>query len=250
MGGNQSTQDILNQTINNVAINVMSENSTDISSLISTSNVIDLSNNVGDATITNILQSNTSKINISSLAQLNTNATLQAELISKLSSAVEQKVPTLAVDSNTTQKIQNIIQNNVKQNMSIKNLTKISAGIKTDNLLKDSNRVGNLTFGNIKQSNEAHAAIDLVGKMSTSIIANIKADSTLDSKALQEPASIMPGFGSIFILVIIFILLGGGYFLYSNETLALQTLTNPAVIALIAAILGFFAYESISGQKK
>lgn len=253
MGGNQSTQNIMNETLNSVMINVMTKNSTSVTGSVAQSNTLEIADNTGDVAINGFTQSNAAKINISALAQSNNNASLQADLVSKLSAAVQQQAPALAINSSSTQNVRNIISNNIKQNMSSESLTNISAQVNSSNTARIHDNSGKVTLKNSSQSNAADLIMTLVDKTSNSIITAIKADSSLDSKSMTQPASILPDFGGaggIIIIIIIILLCGAGYFAYSTGSLTMTTLTNPGVLAIIALVLVFLGYEAISSRPK
>lgn len=248
MGANQSKQDVLNKTMNDVVVNVLVSSSTSITSDITQSNIGNITSTDSSVTATNIYQSNAANINLQVLSESTNTVALQAELISKLKSAVDQTIPTLAIGSTTDQNITNIITNKVQQNFTNNNFKSIAAATKSTNVLNISGK-GSVTLDNISQSNSATSILKLVDSVSVDIINNIKADNSIDSSALSKPASILPDLGSMLIIIIIIVICGGGYFLYTSTSAGAAILTNPAVLAIIAGVLVFLGYEAYASSQ-
>jgi hypothetical protein len=216
MGANQSSQQVLNNTLNSVSMQVMTKNSTAVSGSIVSENDL-LISNVSGTTISNFVQSNSSKINVQALLKSVQDNTLQAELISKLSSAIQQEVPVLAVGDDTKQKVVNSVTNAINSNITTENFQNISAQVYNKNSAIINN-VDTSTFNNITQSNEASLILSLVNDTNSQIIDSLKATSTEAADVLQKQAPILDlSAGSIFLIVVVVLLLGGGYYVYSTQ---------------------------------
>jgi uncharacterized protein with ATP-grasp and redox domains len=68
MGANSSKQKVLNETLNNIQIELMTKNSTSMNSSTTQSNVYYVNNDGGNVTVDGVTQENIAKINLSSLA--------------------------------------------------------------------------------------------------------------------------------------------------------------------------------------
>lgn len=228
MGGNVSKQEVLNETLNQIQIDSMTKNSTSANANVKQDNTIDLSNNAGTANIVGYTQSNINKINLSALAQTTNNASLQADLVSKLSAAVSQTAPTLAINSSTTQTVTNQIKNVIGVSMSTQNLSSLAARVEQANKALLGNNTGTLNLVNVNQSNTADVVIQLVTTNSATISAAVQATGQLDSQTEQKQASLFDLSTVIIICIIIavFFIFGGATF---NQTLS--TITKPVPMA-------------------
>lgn len=256
MGGNFSKQQVLNKTLNEVALEVLTRNSTSLSGSTEQNNTLDIIGNTSQVKINGFEQASTSKINVSSLAQAVANNTLQADLINTLKSEVEKADPTLAVGSNSEQEIQNIIENNIKSKITIENLSNIAANVKQENQVRILANAG-VDATNIVQRNEAEMILALVNEATSKIVAEVSAKNTTDSKASQKAAPLVDlgigGAGIIILLIILVIIGGGGYYLSTMTFTDMVTKPIPlAVIATIAVSLigGIFYAVSSSGSEE
>lgn len=237
MGNNTSSQKMLNETMNTVSLQVLNENSTNITASSDQENDLTIAGNTGGK-ISGISQVNSSKINVAALAQSVNDNKLQADLASKLTSALEQKLPVLTSNSKTNQDVQNIVRNNINQNITTKNMMNISATVRQSNKLKILANEG-VEITQIAQKNEAEMIISLINDTNNKIINDIKAKTDIDNTVAQAPGAALPdlGFGSmgmIFVLVIIVIVLGGGYYL---STLGWTDMMKPVPLAVMGAMI-------------
>jgi hypothetical protein len=247
MGANVSTQNVLNKTMNNVSLSVLNENSTNIASSSDQSNDLTIAGNTGgqtDAngnpisnTITGISQVNSSKINVTALAQSVANNTLQADLVSKLSTTLQQAIPTMATNDNTSQTIKNIVSTDINQNITTKNMTNIAENIKQSNTLKILANSG-VDVTQVAQNNEATAIISMINDTNNQILNDIKAQTGIDASTAQTSSSPLDfGIGgsfTIIFIVIIIIIIGGGYYL---STLGWVDVMKPIPLAVIGTML-------------
>lgn len=249
MGANSSKQEILNETLNEVMINVMTNNSTAISGSVEQINDISIvgSNNVS---YSGFKQLNTSNINVSALAQSKNNSTLQADLISKLSSKVEQVTPLISIGSDSDQRVKNSIKNAITSNITTNNLQNISAQIKQTNRITN---IGdsNVSVTNTSQVSEATLVMKLVNDTTSQIVAAVKAESTLDSTTSQKPAALLDFSAGGIILIVIIVIIGGFLYYVKSSGLAIaEIVAKPQVIALIIFLIGLSAFGVYESTKK
>ena len=255
MGANQSKQSVLNETLNEIAISVMTKNSTNLSGSIDQSNVLSVVGNKGKTKISGVTQVNISKINVAALAQSSSNNSLQADLISKLKASVDQAVPSLAINSKVQQDVHNTITNSVNQNITTENLMNIATQVKNSNEIKFVANEG-INASDLIQKNEAELIIALVNDTTSTIVNKVAATGELNSATTSVQSSVLPDFGGsigmIFILIIIVIIIGGGYYL---STLSFADIVGkPVPMAIIATMIisvlggGYLAISSISSE--
>src|SRR6185436_17075139 len=176
MGANQSSQEILNNTLNAISMNIMTKNSTAMSGTSVQSNTLVISG-VKDTSIKDFVQSNSSKINVQALMTSVNSGNLQADLFQQLSAAVEQHIPALAVSSDTHQKVTNAVTNAIDSNITTENFANISAHVSQTNTAIFT-MVDKSTFDTITQKNEATLILELANKTTSDIIQNIKSTTT------------------------------------------------------------------------
>ena len=243
MGGTVSSQKILNEVISNTMMNSMMENSTAVSASSDQSNVMNISGNTSTAkdmfgntikvSISNIAQENSSKINVSALSNAASNGSLQADMMSKLDTALQQQIPALQIGTRLKQDVSNIIKNNIDVNISVKNLQNIAANVSQSNVIKIlANENTDVTL--LSQKNEATLIAELVNKTASDMSAQIKTATEATSAVKSETQNILPDFGMIFIVIIILVICGGGFYL---STLGWDDLTQPIPLAVITAII-------------
>lgn len=243
MGGNVSSQKILNETISNTILNSMIENSTTIAVSSDQSNKLTISGNKSTAkdvfgnviksSISNIAQNNSTKINVSALSNAASNGSLQADMMSKLDTALKQQVPALQVNTKLSQDVKNIVKNNIDVNISVKNLQNIAAHVSQSNDIKILVNE-NIDVTDLSQKNEATLIAELVNKTASDMAAQITTKTEASSGVTSEVQSILPDFGMIFIVIIILIICGGGFYL---STLGWDDLAEPIPLAVIATIV-------------
>jgi hypothetical protein len=255
MGNSQSSQTVLNETLNKVSINVMQKNSTSLSGSVEQSNETTIAGNTGTVTLDGVIQVNSSSINVSALSDSAASNKLQADLIAQLKSSVEQAIPAISLNSNLKQDVSNKISNHVNSNVNVENLQNIAAQTKQNNTFKvlANNNVNTRDF---VQKNEATLIMALVNKMNSEIVADIKASGALDNAASNKGSNILPDFGSMYMIVIIVIIIvicGGLYYLNTMEWE--DIITKPIPLAVLAAMAlslfgGALYASSASGSKK
>jgi hypothetical protein len=238
MGNSQSSQTVLNETLNKVSINVMQKNSTSLSGSVEQSNETTIAGNTGTVTLDGVIQVNSSSINVA-----------------QLKSSVEQAIPAISLNSNLKQDVSNKISNHVNSNVNVENLQNIAAQTKQNNTFKvlANNNVNTRDF---VQKNEATLIMALVNKMNSEIVADIKASGALDNAASNKGSNILPDFGSMYMIVIIVIIIvicGGLYYLNTMEWE--DIITKPIPLAVLAAMAlslfgGALYASSASGSKK
>jgi hypothetical protein len=243
MGGTQSSQKVLNEVISNTMMNSMMENSTTVSASSDQKNTMsivgnkstakDMFGNVIKSTISNIAQENSSKINVSALSNAASNGSLQADMMSKLDTALQQQIPALQFGTQLKQDVSNIVKNNIDVNISVKNLQNIAANVSQSNEIKILANE-NMDVTTLSQKNEATLIAELVNKTSSDMATQITAKTETSSAVKSETQNILPDFGMIFIVIIILVICGGGFYL---STLGWDDLTKPIPLAVIAAIV-------------
>jgi hypothetical protein len=248
MGANQSSQNITTTVLNNIMLSIMTKNSTSAYAAVDQTNDLTIAGNTDKVTVNGITQVNSSKINVASLISSVQNNTLQADLIANLTNKIAQEMPVLAIGDNTNQAIKTSVSNTINSNITVENFQKIAVLVKSSNTIKIIANAG-VDVSQVVQKNESTAIMSLVDKISSEIVANIKTATTSSTDATQKSAGLLPdlgSFGLIFIIIIIVVIGGGLYYFTSTGLKVGEILAKPQVIALIAAILAFFAYESIS----
>jgi hypothetical protein len=254
MGNSQSSQTVLNETLNKVSINVMQKNSTSLSGSVEQSNETTIAGNTGTVTLDGVIQVNSSSINVSALSDSAASNKLQADLIAQLKSSVEQAIPAISLNSNLKQDVSNKISNHVNSNVNVENLQNIAAQTKQNNTFKvlANNNVNTRDF---VQKNEATLIMTLVNKMNSEIVADIKASGALDNAASNKGSNILPDFGSMYMIVIIVIIIvicGGLYYLNTLEWE--DIITKPIPLAVLAAmalsLFGGALYASSASSSK
>jgi len=243
MGGTVSSQKILNEVISNTMMNSMMENSTTVAASSNQKNSLsivgnkstakDMFGNVVKSSISNIAQDNSSKINVSALSNAASNGSLQADMMSKLDTALQQQIPALQFGTRLKQDVSNIVNKNINVNISVKNLQNISANVSQSNEIKIMLNE-NMDVSVLSQKNEAALIAELVNKTASDISAQIKDVTEATSGVKSETQNILADFGMIFIVIIILVICGGGFYL---STLGWDDLTQPIPLAVIAAIV-------------
>lgn len=254
MGAGISKQDILNETLNNVAIEVMQKNSTSISGDIQQDNTTTVAGNTGTVSLYGIKQINTSKLNVSALLDSAVNNSLQANLMAELKSTLAQSLPAISAYTDMEQKVVSSIKNNINSNITVENLQDISAKVKQNNTFQvlANNNVDTRDF---VQKNEATLIMSMVNNMNAGIIADIAATGVLETDISNKANPLLPDFGSMYMIIIIIIIVvvcGGLYYLNTLEWK--DIITKPIPLAVIAAIsitvLGGLFYASSSSEEK
>lgn len=245
MGQNQSSSTITNSSLNAISATVMNSNSTAASATSTSSNDLTIAGNTGGK-ISNINQSNAATINVSALIKAVTSNQLQADLISKISDTVTQTQPLIQFNSKMTQDVKNIVENRINTAITVENMQSISNTVANSNSMKIlANTDTDISF--LTQRNESTMITSLMSDTNSKIIADLKSNGLIKNDTEQSTASILGGGGmTIIIILIILAAVGGGlWYVSSNGQFALTTLTQPPVLALIACVLAFFAYESL-----
>jgi hypothetical protein len=254
MGGNKSVQDVLNDTLNSISMQVLVKNSTGVSASSIGSNdlIITGSTNV---TVSGFNQINSSQINVQALTDSINSGALQADLLNKLSAAVQQIVPTLAVADDTQQKITNNIKNIINTNINMQNFTNIALQAKQENIASVTDSK-NVSITNSTQNNEATLIASVVTTTNNQIVAAVKASSTEAADALQQPAPLLDlnlGGGTVIIIVIVAILLGGCYWLYTSGEGVVGFMADHyiglGIGTIVVGILIYFAIDLLSDKK-
>jgi len=237
MGGNLSTQQVLSETLNKVALEAMTRNSTTVDGSINQNNELDIIGNTDKVNINGFKQVSSSKINVSALAQSAAKNTLQADMISSLKSAVDQAVPSIAFGSTSQQQIHNTITNSINSKINVENLNNIAAKVKQSNTVKLVANAG-VDAKNLIQKNEADLILSLVNDATSEIVAKVASTTSQDTTASSKADGILPdlglGGGLIFILIILGIIIGGGYYLSTMSYS--DMISKPVPMAVIAAI--------------
>jgi hypothetical protein len=125
MGASVSTSNTVLDSLNNVAINVMAQNSTTASTTSTQTNTVDLSGNVNTTVkLGDISQANTSNISVSALMASVQNGNLQTQLTTALSSAISQQQAMAIVSANVAN-VSEVVKNNVNANITQQNFQNI-----------------------------------------------------------------------------------------------------------------------------
>ncbi|MGL5935119.1 MAG: hypothetical protein ACRCZI_05805 [Cetobacterium sp.] len=123
-GSKNSKQDILNKTLNDVAIKVITDANTSVGSSIKGSNDIKTTNSAF-TWLTNINQTTKSKLSATAIMQSVSENKLQADLVNALKNEVHKESPFLGLGEKTDQEVKNIIENNIRSTITFQNLIKI-----------------------------------------------------------------------------------------------------------------------------
>lgn len=250
MGGNLSKQTVDNKVLNKIMIEVMTKNSNTISGSIDQTNNMEIVGNTDKVVIHGVEQINSSKINVSALAQSTANNTLQADLISKLSSKVEQANPLIAVGSDTYQTISSAITNAINSNITTENMQNIAAQVKGLNTIKVIANAG-VDVSAVIQKNESSLILELVNKTSSEIVTAVSAKTEVSTDATQKTASLFDfGAGGIIFIIIIVIIGGFLYYVKSSGLAIAEIVAKPQVIALIMFMIGLTTYGVYASSSK
>lgn len=249
MGGNVSKEAVENDVLNQIMINVMTENSSNLSAESDQTNELNIVGSTGTR-VTGLKQFSSSKVNVQALAQSTANNTLQADLISKLSTKVEQVNPLIAVGSSSDQAVKTSIKNAINSNITTKNMQNIAAQAKQNNKINITGAT-DTEVKDVMQMNEADLIIGLVQKTTAEIKTTIKAQTEVTTEATQKTAPLLDfGAGTIIFIVIIVIIAGFLYYVKSSGLAIAEIVAKPQVIALIIFVIGLSAFGVYEGTKK
>lgn len=233
MGANESKQKILNEMLNEVAVNVMNRNSSNATGAITQENSLVL-NNLKKSRISGISQLSSSKINVTALQTSTASGSLQSDLTAALTNKIMQETPQLGIANKSEQEVSTIVRNNINAKITQENLQKIAAEVRQKNAILINNAEDSV-ITNINQSNEAEMIMTLTNDATSKIVTEIATDSTVENDVTQKPSDILGGFGVIFIIIAV--VLGGGFLFFQNTATQIMKPKNMMLIGGAVAIV-------------
>lgn len=244
MGATESKSEALSKVLNNVSMDVMMQNSTNMSGVIDQSNKLVIGN-VKDSSISGVTQTSSAKISVAALVKSATSGELQSSLSAALATAIKQQGAAIGYTANDA-KVQNIVENNVNSKVSVQNLMKISTEVKQRNEIIISN-ADNSSIDTILQSQEAVAIQEMLSEMNNKIVAEIKTSAEISTDLDQKVDSLLGGFGSIImilVLVVGLVLLGAK----NSFGSVMETAAKHKIALMIIAIAFIVIFMFVSAQ--
>ncbi len=238
MGGGSSKVEIMRKIINETSMKVMVKNSLSTISTTVQNNDITIAGNVG-GTISDIEQSNKSRISVTALIDSSVSGKLQSDLIAAISESVKQKLPSIGRADLST-KVDSYVRSSVEATITQEALTDIKNQVAQSNSIKI---LGNdkTSVYYITQSNESKKVVDLVSKLSSDIIARAQTKAELSTNVEQTQAPVIGDFGGILVIVGIIAAIIGGialavYFKNNKWIVGLVVLVILAIIITIVVL--------------
>lgn len=177
MGDTGSKQEILNETLNNITMNVLTTFGASQNINVKQSNDIILG---GGTEMNGVKIENVANIDLAMLAGASNNARMQNELTSQLDAALKNSQDAVGKASSDA-KVHNIVKNNVAVNLNSETLLKQSVNLSQENKLFTEGvdpKTGRRTvIKNTNVANKADIVSKLVSNVSSGILSELKADS-------------------------------------------------------------------------
>jgi hypothetical protein len=258
--GQGSSTNVVNKTLNDVALKVLITNANKTTSVINQGNVIVLSN-TKNSNFKDIVQKNTGTINATSIQSAIQTQNLQSDLIAELKNTIKQEDGIFNVAKSQEANLDNIVSNSVKSHVNLENINNIKSIVEQDNKII-ATHVETITARDILQENEATMIIELVSTMTSDIVAKLKNNSMIQTDIEQKSQGLLGAiFGDFFSnlgfiggLAFIAFLLVGAYlskeFIYRFSDYKVFV---PIVILILSLILidyFFFNDDSDDNESK
>ena len=234
MGGSESKTSQLNESINEISSDIIIKLGSSTSGTIKQVQSVVAS---GDAKISNVTLFQEAKISLKTLTNSSVNAQLQTSLITQITAEankITSGMPEITKNKSKTD-IKNIVTNRVKTNFSVTNLNSLSASIDQEQSVVGLN---SSLIDTIKLSQSANAIGELTTNMSSGIVSDITANTSLASKTVDEQknpiSSIIDSAGNALSGILNTI---GSFTGFDDTTILL--------FIIIVAVSGFVAYKFI-----
>ena len=234
MGGSESKTSQLNESINEISSDIIIKLGSSTSGTIKQVQSVVAS---GDAKISNVTLFQEAKISLKTLTNSSVNAQLQTSLITQITAEankITSGMPEITKNKSKTD-IKNIVTNRVKTNFSVTNLNSLSASIDQEQSVVGLN---SSLIDTIKLSQSANAIGELTTNMSSGIVSDITANTSLASKTVDEQknpiSSIIDSAGNAISGILNTI---GSFTGFDDTTILL--------FIIIVAVSGFVAYKVI-----
>jgi len=184
MGGAESKVTQLNKKITNITTSVMMENSTDCPiNVVQTQEIIA----TGNARITNVSMDQSAKINISCIAKQDVNMKLQAQMKQQIGNYLKNDVTAQTFGySKSASDITNIVETNVSDHFSQKNLASMETALQQKQVLQAHDES---TIKDVNMRQYASIIGKLVNDNTTGISREIREDTAISNKALAKTTS-------------------------------------------------------------
>jgi uncharacterized Tic20 family protein len=250
MGASESSQKTNQQTLNDVTTQVMASLTSSGGSSTSSTNTLTISGNTG-SDISDITQSNVSKINMSMMATLTANNKLQTELTNALTSKISQDQDTFGISMQKSD-IQNKVQTVVNTKITNDSVSSLINQVTLQNNLTISDN-DKTRVARVKQENQNEAVMTMVTGLTSELMSQlgISNTSTVDSsqKSTNPLSDLMnSGILPLIIVAVALCCLGAALFFGAGKILkavpsvneknlkiAMYILIAIAVVCLVAA---------------
>jgi len=191
MGGGQSKAQILNETINNIATNVVVENASQTSSVIEQVQKFRI-RGVQSSTISDVRLLQKAEVSVKSIQDAVANTNLQGKLIADIASAIEKKKSDFDLSGKSESEIKNIVKYNVNSSFSTKTLSKLELNIKQkqDVAITD---VDESDIRDIVFEQQSKGIGEHINKMSNSIVNELSVGTKLESITKEETKPLLVG---------------------------------------------------------
>lgn len=206
MGVSQSKIKEVSEVLNQLSLEVMSENSTAESTTVLGENELNISGQK-NVKISNIKQINYAKINVSALQTSVSSGKLQSDLMASLTSKIKQEGAELGVALNDTD-VHSVVSNSISSKITSKNLMNIQTSVVQKNKINITDNM-DTTIKTILQQNEFTMLKELVSNMTTDIIAGLTSKADIKKETSQENKSFITkladtfaGLGKTFLIVL------------------------------------------------
>ena len=234
MGGSESKVSQLNESINEISSDIIIKLGSSTSGNIKQTQSVVAS---GDAKISNVTLFQEARVSLKTLTNSSVNAQLQTSLINSITAEankITSGMPEITKNKSKTD-IKNIVTNRVKTNFSVTNLNSLSASIDQEQSVVGLN---SSLIDTIKLSQSANAIGELTTNMSSGIVSDITANTSLASKTVDEQknpiSSIIDSAGNALSGILNTI---GSFTGFDDTTILL--------FIVIVAVAGFVAYKVI-----
>jgi phage shock protein PspC (stress-responsive transcriptional regulator) len=181
MGGSESKVSQLNESINEISTDIIMNLGTSTAGNIKQTQSVVAS---GNSRVSNVTLFQEAKISLKTLSNSSVNAQLQTNLINQITAEANKTtsgMPEITKNKSQTD-IKNIVTNRVKTNFSVTNLNSLSASIDQNQSVVG---LDSSTIDTIKLSQSANAIGELTANMTSGIISDITANTSLSSKTTE-----------------------------------------------------------------